>query len=452
MDYINNWNWRRYGISDLKSIFVRNYVNLLMIFFPCTAFLVLPKIPSTTIITLLAGLLGMIVALMPASLSKTKFINEMVCFLFVMLGLSACSQLTNLFFSLKLTPDLLLINPKGLTKTFYRVSHLTQMLAIIVGYTIYAYVKYFSDKSIIKYVYWGLRLLCFYGLYEFLFYLVFHRNGDFIANRTFGDSDKPGSLFQTINIGPLGIVRMTSYTGEPSMFVFTVFPFWLLAIALKRKFDSLLLFGCLLLTFSTTAYFCMIVFTGAWMIYKKQFQLIFYSLIMLAGLCFVLQLDVFSHLLDSVYKLVFADKVGGTTASSRDRSAHLIYHLSYWSSLNFLNELFGIGFGYVRSTDYFSTVLVDNGVVGFLISTAFFFYRLFIKIKPETLSFCYKCGVISLYFIFMTTVPEFAYPSLWIFLALVYVLAADSKSPILRTITNTMQPHLRPVNSNLAEV
>jgi hypothetical protein len=292
----------------------------------------------------------------------------------------------------------------------------------MVGFTIYLFVKYFADENIIKYIYFGLRLLCLYAIYEFLFYLVFHTSGDFMVNRTFGSDGKSGSLFQTINLGGLSLERMKGYTGEPSMFVFTTFPFWILSIALKRRFDSILLLGCLILTFSTTAYLGILVFMSLWMVHKKEFNLVFYALILVAFFCFVIQLDAFKHLFDSVYNLVFAGKVGGSTASSRDRSAHLLTHLTYWSSLGFFNQTFGIGFGYVRSTDFFSTVLVNNGVIGFLLFSIFFYNKANITTSSPDINKAYKTAVIILYFILMLTVPEFAYPSLWIFCALSYVL------------------------------
>ncbi|NCD72407.1 hypothetical protein [Mucilaginibacter agri] len=409
-----------FGHTASSTVLFKKYVNFLMLFFPITSFLVIPTIPGTTIITFFAAILVMMIIMAPGDDAKEQFILELTYFMLIIIALSIISQMINLIETLKLPRTIILVNIKGFTKTFYRLSHLTQTLQLIVAFTIYLLVKHFSNDNIIKYIFWGLRLLCFYGLFEFVFYLLFHVNGDFISNRTFGDS-KPGSLFQTIAIGGFGLVRMTSYTGEPSMFVFTVFPFWVLAVGLKRRFDSALLLCCLILSFSTTAYMCILIFTTGLMIYKKQFKLLFYSLIVIAAFCFALQLDLFKHLADSVYKSVFAGKVNGSTASSRDRAGHFYEHFDYWLSFNSFNQLFGIGFGYVRSTDFISTLLVNNGVIGVALITGFFYKKLLFKHKNE-ISKYYKVGVILLYFILMGTVPEFSYPSLWIFLALQYKL------------------------------
>lgn len=420
-------------VENAKLAFVKRYINVLMLFFPIISFVLIPSIPGTTIITFFAGILCVYILLTPLGLTKQKFMKELFIFMSIVIVLSVCSQMINLWVDLKLPDDLSLINAKNYTETFFRTSHLTQTLSLIVGFTIYLYIKYFADEKTLDYIFWGLRLMCFYGIYEFLFYLIFHQNGDFIVNRTFGSNSKVASQFQTMNMGGISLVRMKSYTGEPSMFVFTAYPFWPLAVVLKRKFDSYLILGCLILTFSTTAYIGILVFVIFWMIYKQEFSLIFYGLIALAVCCVILQLDVFSHQLDSIYDIVFASKLDGSSSSSRERSGHFSTHISYWANLNIYNEIFGIGFGYVRSTDFFSTIMVNNGVIGFILFTAFFYEKLSFNIKPEHVKLSYKIGLVLLYIILMTTVPEFAYPSLWIFLGLGYILSANAEKEVIKS-------------------
>jgi hypothetical protein len=433
--------------KDSMLKFVKRYVNLLMLVFPVISFLIIPSIPGTTIITFFAGILCIIIFLTPLGLPKQKFIKELFIFFSIITVLSICSQMVNLWVDLKLPDDLLLLNIKNYTQTFFRISHLTQTLSLIVGFTIYLYIKYFADEKTLTYVFWGVRLMCIYGIYELLYYMIFHQNGDFIVNRTFGYENKPASQFQTMNMGGISLIRMTSYTGEPSMFVFTAYPFWVLAVALKRKFDSVLILGCLLLTFSTTAYLAILIFSAFWMIYKQEFHLIFYGLVGLAAFCIILQLDVFSHQLDSIYKIVFASKLDGSSASSKDRSGHFTTHITYWANLNIYNEIVGIGFGYVRSTDFFSTVMVNNGVIGFLLFTSFFYDKLSFKIKPEQVQLSYRIGLVLLYIILMTTVPEFAYPSLWIFLGLGYVLSADNKKELFKSSISIRTRDLKLINN-----
>lgn len=411
-----------YSLPNTTSSFVTRYVNFLMLFFPITTFVLVPAIPGTTIINCLSALLFGLIPLFTLKNAKGPFYKELTYFFGVILFLSFCSQFINLVVNLKLVKDIILINQKNFTKTFYRPSHITQSLTLIVGFIIYAFVKYFSTDKIVTYIYWGLRLLCFYGLYEFLLYMLTGRNGDFMVNRTFGEGEKSASLFQTLSLGGIGMMRIKSYTGEPSMFVFTVFPFWVLTFGLKRKFDQLLMLGCLILTFSTTAYMCMILFYSCWVFYKRNFTVFYYASILIIVLCFVLQLNAFKHLFDSMYDFVFAGKLGGESSSSQQRSGAFFEHVNYWSTMNPFNQAFGIGFGYVRSTDFFSTVIVNNGLIGFLVFTWFTLKNIRLKITEPVLSICYKLGLFFVYLIMMASVPEFGYPSLWIYIALGYVI------------------------------
>jgi hypothetical protein len=407
---------------DAQNTFVKRYVNILMLFFPITAFVLVPSIPGTTIITVLAGLLFFIVPLSSLKEEKRLFYKELAGFFCIIIILSISSQLINLVTNLKLTSDLKLINKQQYTITFYRPSHITQSLSLIAGFVIYGYVKYFSNDSIVNYIYWGLRLLCIYALYEFLLYVATGINGDFMVNRTVGYGDKSASLFQTFSLGGLRMMRLKGYTGEPSMFVFTVFPFWVVSFALKRRFDTYLLLGCLILTFSTTAYFFIILFMCYWFVYKRQYNLLYYMGIAVVVLCIVLQLNAFQHLVDSLYKFVFGGKLEGNSVSSRDRGRSFDNQMEFWSGLNGFSQAFGVGFGYVRSTDFFSTLLPNNGIIGFLIFTWFTLRNIWLKISVPILSTCYSVGLLIVYLIMMVSVPEFAYPSLWIFIGMGFVL------------------------------
>ncbi|WP_146382054.1 hypothetical protein [Mucilaginibacter pallidiroseus] len=411
-----------YALPSASASFVNKYTNVLMLFFPITTFVLAPSVPGSTIINVLSALLFGLIPFCSLGGAKGRFYTELAYFFGVILLLSFCSQFINLVLNLKLVNTILLNNKKNLTKTFYRPSHITQSITLIVGFIIYAYVKYFSTEKIINYIYWGLRLLCIYGLYEFLLYMLTGQNGDFVVNRTFGEGEKSASLFQTLSLGGIGMMRIKSYTGEPSMFVFTVFPFWVLTFGLNRKFDQLLMLGCLILTFSTTAYMCMILFYSCWIIYKRNFTIFYYISILIIVFCLVLQLNAFKHLLDSMYNFIFVGKLGGESSSSQQRSGAFTEHLFYWSTLNPLNQAFGIGFGYVRSTDFFSTLIVNNGLVGLIVFTWFTLKNIGLKIASPIISLCYKLGLVFVYLIMMASVPEFGYPSLWIYIALGFVI------------------------------
>lgn len=403
--------------SSLSETFVQRYLNILILFFPVTSFLLIPAIQGTTIPTVLIAILFGLIMFLQLGAKKLLMLKELYYFLVITSILSFASQLINVVNDVKLSNSLLLINEKDYLNTFYRISHLTQTLYIVVSFILFIIIKYFSDSSIIKYIYWALRLLCIYALYEFVYYQLTGQSGDFITNRSFGDGEKSASLFQTASIGSFNFMRIKGYTGEPSMFTFTIFPFWVLSFALKRRFDNYLLLVCLIFTASTTAYLSVILFLGFWFFYKKHYKLIIYFGLSVVILAIILQLDALKEVLDGIYDYVFGDKLSGNN-SSEQRGGLFTNHIEYWSKLKITSQIFGIGFGYIRSTDFFSTLLLNTGIVGTLIFSAFTLKNLKLKILPNDLNYCYKSGLIIMYVIMLATVPEFSYPTLWIYLAL----------------------------------
>lgn len=399
--------------------FFRNYINIMVLFFPLTSFLLIPAVQGTTVITVLTALLFGVFTLVPAGANKGLYFKQFFIFLMLYILFSVISQSINLFSELKLDTDLVLVNKGNYLDSFYRMSHFTQTLYLVIAFILYLFVKYYADISLINYVYWAIRFLCFYALYEFFYFLATGASGDFVTNRQFADVS--GSSFQLTNIAGVVLLRIKGYTGEPSMFTFTILPFWALSYGLKRKFDRYLTLICLLLTLSTTAYFSIVLFNAAWFIYKKRYKQIVYVMIFFVCLLAVLQLDAFREVTNSIYDFVFGVKLSGEAGSSQQREGNLLFHTIYWTHLNLGSKLFGIGFGYIRSTDFFSTLLVNNGIFGLLLFSGFVFTHFQVKISDGDIAFSYFVGLVLLFFIMMATVPEFAYPSLWIYLALAYV-------------------------------
>lgn len=413
--------------SDITAFFNR-YVNFMMLFFPITSFLVVPSIQGTTITTVLAALLFGLLTILPENNYKYSFFRDFFLFGLVFLFFSLVSQSLNLALNLKLSDKLLLVDKGNLLHSFFRSTHITQAMYLAMSFLIYLFVKYYTDRSVIKYIYYGLRILCAYGLYEILYFQVTGATGDFLTNRTFLNEEGSGSLSQMMNVAGFNVLRMKSLTGEPSMFAFTVFPFWALTHVTKNKFDNILLLVCLFLTFSTTAYGAIVFFQVGWFIYKKKYQKLFYLLGIVLIFLFALQIDPVREKMEGVYETVFSSKLSGNSGSKQSRSGWIMRHFDFWVDTDAAHQLFGIGFGYIRSTDFLTTLLVNCGLVGLFIFSAFFFANFF---KPRIIDkdthVCYFLGLLGLFLILMLTVPEFGYPSMWIYIALWHVLVNRSK-------------------------
>src|SRR5205807_2587 len=97
--------------------FTKKYVNILMLFFPITSFVLVPAVPGTTIITVLSALLMIMIPLSTVlKEEKGAFFVELSYFFCIIIVLSFVSQFMNLVTHLKLSDDLILINKNNFTK------------------------------------------------------------------------------------------------------------------------------------------------------------------------------------------------------------------------------------------------------------------------------------------------------------------------------------------------
>lgn len=334
-------------------------------------------------------------------------------------GLFALSQLNIHYAGLTLNDKLFLLNPENKTVQF-RPTFFTQTWYIFNGILLYLYLKYYATAKHVPYIFWSFRILVLYGFLEVIIFQFTGRNGDFLSNRQFDHVPGSGSLFQITSIGGWVVQRMKSVTGEPSMFAFSVTPLWILAVGLKRRLDKILFFIALVLSFSTSAYLGIFIFVCGWLVLNPAIKQRLIWLLPLALALFFALYFLSSGLRHFIQETVL-DKLMGTSVSGMQRTGYMRSHMDYWlHDLNFWGKLIGLGFGYTRSTDFFSTLLVNNGIVGLLLFTWFFFKHAFIRIPDAYFRQYYIVALIATYCIMMISVPEFAYLSLWILLAFPY--------------------------------
>lgn len=82
-----------------------------------------------------------------------------------------------------------------------------------------------------------------------------------------------------------------------------------------------------------------------------------------------------------------------------------------------MHSLFGIGFGYIRSSNLFTTLLVNTGIIGVL-SFSYFYLKDFSLKAQNFIKQGNNSIILVLFVISMVAVPEFSYLSFWIFLAI----------------------------------
>jgi len=86
---------------------------------------------------------------------------------------------------------------------------------------------------------------------------------------------------------------------------------------------------------------------------------------------------------------------------------------------NLGHKLFGCGFGYIRSTDLFSTFLFNIGICGLLVYT-WLFLKPVLQLPRNHENTGAKLALVIVYVVSMAWVPEWGYSSSWLFLGIAY--------------------------------
>lgn len=401
-------------MMSLKRV-LDSYLGLILFIAAFTSIVILPSVsfsvPSYLLIFLIAPLV------VYYSIRRGIFLHkELIAITGIFIFINALAQLYVYYSGIQLTPDLRLTDDSDIQKVLLRKSLFTQSLYLFAGFLLYLYVKHLGTRRHIAIFYIGLRVLVAYGFLEVIIFQFTGSNGDFLSNRQFAHT--PGSLFQVMKVGGWITQRLKSLTGEPSMFAFTVVPFWILAVGLKRPVDIVLFGIALVLSFSTSAWLGMGILALAIAAHEKRIQRYLLWMVPMGIIVLVVAYYTssgFHHFADDT----LIHKLTGANTSGQERSLFFKNQLAFWwNDMNWIGKLTGLGFGYVRSTDFFSTLLVNNGIIGMLLFTWFFFKHSFVRLKGgKDERYYYRTALMATYLIMMVSVPEFAYLSTWVLLA-----------------------------------
>jgi hypothetical protein len=336
----------------------------------------------------------------------TPFLGFVAAFVFFV-GLS---QLLNVIMTPRFD-HLILVSPESASVSFLRSSLFTQglYLATCVLFFLYLY-EYLkaadSVEPVMRLMRAGLVFFVAFGFYEFAGYLITGTNVDFISNRITGD-DRTYSTFQTLNLGGLIVPRMKSLAGEASMFAFSLVPFVALFYYLKDRLWIVLLVAVLLST-STTAYLglaCLVLIES--LLAGRPGRLLI-GLGFFFGLIWLIAPDTVAGLVQ-----FGMEKFRLENQSGIDRMTNFRDTWAFFASSDPLHMLFGYGFGYVRSTDGFTTLLVNVGVGGLVLFVGFLLYPV-LKLQGST---DYHRGLLAAMLVtvvmIMVSVPEFYYLQIW---------------------------------------
>ena len=396
--------------------FEEYYVALWCLTMPITSFLLIPVVQGTIFAYMLAfGSLGLVLLKINSGQVSARVLSyfKMLALTFMLWVVLLCgSQLADMVNPQVNIQDMFALSDEP--TMILRSSLFTQSLYMFACVMIALYFRYFMPEAWLKYVSWGAWFLVIYGLYDWTFFLVFHESGDFIANRTFGQGDHPGSWSQSLDIGGLQLLRLKSSLGEPSFFAAVVIPYLFMAMEGKQRFLALLLFGCAILSTSTTAYAGLVAcfFVQAlWTNKSRRASIITLGVVVLA----IIGLGL---LFPDTFRFLFLDKVSGDTESGRDRLNSIEDFKSLFAQFGVLNWIFGVGFGYL----YFSllwSLTANTGLIG-VCAFVFAFLKPAVLLPREPKSEWLKISMVAILVVVAITLSELFIPTTWMFLGLAY--------------------------------
>jgi hypothetical protein len=312
----------------------------------------------------------------------------------------------------------------------FRDSHFTQFLYLITCYScFYIFRKYFQPNYN-QAIFFSSYIIFLYALFLFIAYIIFGYCYDPLSNRYFGgftsDLLECSYGYQTISLFGVELHRIKGFTSEPSMYVLTALPFTIYAFFHKKYLLSTLGFITLILTFSTTFFITFFILLLFFSILDSKF------LVFLKNIIFILLFLAILINLTNLLDILIFDKFNLSALSGIQRYSSFETAITFFSSLSVFSQLFGVGFGTIRSSDLLSTFLVNVGLIGTIIFLYFFLKPIFNRNLNKNYKWVKYC-LLSMLIIIMIGVPEFSYLTLWLFLGISYnIMDANkqSKRPI----------------------
>jgi hypothetical protein len=394
------------------------YRSLWLLVLPVSSVLVVPNVQGTTAAYLLALFLllpWVNAAVMPVGKGRA-FYRRLVLLVAVFATLNALAQIGLSLSGVRDFSGVTMVNPFD-DSVVLRASLITQSMYLLAAAITFVFVSECYAPAWDKWFLAGAVLLGAYGVYELIFYAVFQESGDVLSNRSF--KGFTGSQQQIAQFGPLTMQRLKSLTGEPSMYAFTVLPFWVYALHTGRRAVQWFLLVTLILSTATTAIAGFAVYWLSRLILSKgKDKSVLLVLIALAAVLTALFASENPVVLEAYDKLI-VQKLSARDASGEDRLDSFLAMTEFFTTLPPLNQLLGVGFGYVRSGDLFSTLLVNVGVVGLGLYVTAFIVPI-VRLGASAREMGLKLALIVALGTAMISVPEFSYLSTWLFLGIAY--------------------------------
>jgi len=394
-----------------------SFVALWCVLMPVTSFLVIRSaqgsIPAYIFAFISVGLVILGRDSGQPCLQRRHYITLAVTMGAIWLLLLCGSQLGHLISGRRDFGELFLNNPSD-TRVVLRPVLFTQTLYLAACFCIALFFRFFFRPEWMRYVLWGAWFLAIYGIYEWLFFLVFQQPGDFLGNRTYGEDLHTGSWSQSIQFGPFNLLRIKSTYGEPSFLSAAVVPYLLLALENRKKLLSAALLFCTVFSTSTSAYAGLAFALFIYCILKRKFTLpLILILLLFAGALVALY---FAY--PDTFDAIFTNKINGEAGSGDMHQAANDAMIATLKTFDPMNAIFGIGFGYYYGS-VLTTMLINTGLIGLAVY-CYAFLKPAISLRSSDRGLGLKVGIATIFFLYCINVSEFFLPTTWMFLGLAY--------------------------------
>ena len=327
------------------------------------------------------------------------------------------------------------------------IHNFTQLAYLVFCFIIYVFTKNFIKRNenienlinkLINVQIYSLTFVCFWGIYQFI-------------------SDRFGFPFLTIftqregvHIGSPyveNILKINSVAPEASMLALYLAPILGFIYILSRKIVKLNIHFLLILTFlvgiftiSTSFLIGIVILVGLILgekfsikyysevyISRKRILLLFLSITLFGIICLL----TFSHI--RVIIDTSLAKMHLSNFSGIDRLNQFLMGIRIFKESNFL----GVGFGTIRTTDLFSTLLANVGVIGIFLLFGFII-KIYLDLKEISKYSYIAKGYIYYFIIFFgiafISVSEMFFLYLWINIAIAEIIIHEQKISIKNSL------------------
>jgi hypothetical protein len=395
---------------------------------PITSVLVIPGVQGTMPAVVCAGLA--VLGLLAVRSQRGDRVLVPLATIAAMFALLQCaSAFAAEYLPVGLESHLTFMNQRRIDRSFLPTVA-TQSAYLAVGVVTALYAREFFGRRWESWVFSGAMLLIAYGVYEWLYFLNFEESGDFLSNRAFSDTWTPdrdafsGSLVQMTD--PLGfpVLRFKSLTGEPSMFAMTTLPYFFLAFCTKRYWIAGCLLTGLLLSLSSTALVALPTGFVLWLCFRpagwrpSYHELVAVVLIAAVGIG-VLCTDSAQQLID-FFTSDLREKLLGKGDSGQLRLESHQESMRFFLDAPLPVQVFGLGFGATRPFSFLDWLLINCGVMGTAVWLTAFLWPVIRLSSASAWNVGLKVALSVTLLAMLVGVPEFSYPTNWLFLGLAY--------------------------------